>query len=90
MSVTSLIAIYFVLWWVVLLAVLPWGVHSQQESGEVIPGTDPGAPVAPSLWKKLVWTTIIAALVLGIFAAIYQLNLIPYDFLMRIAGPASH
>jgi predicted secreted protein len=90
MSFTSIIAIYFVLWWVVLLAVLPWGVHSQQESGEVIPGTDPGAPSAPSIWRKLVWTTIISAVVLGIFATIYNLNLIPYDFLMRIAGPASH
>ena len=87
MSITSVIAIYFVLWWVVLLAVLPWGVHSQQESGEVIPGTDPGAPVVPSIWMKLVWTTIIAAVVLGIFATSYKLNLIPYDFLMRIAGP---
>jgi predicted secreted protein len=90
MSLTSIIAIYFVLWWVVLLAVLPMGVRSQQDSGEVIPGTDPGAPSVISIWKKLVWTTIITAVVLGIFAAIYQLNLIPYDFLMRIAGPASH
>ena len=44
MAISTVIAIYFIIWWVVLFAVLPWGVHSQQESGEVAPGTDPGAP----------------------------------------------
>ena len=38
------VAIYFVLWWIVLFAVLPWGVESQEEAGEVSPGSDPGAP----------------------------------------------
>ena len=39
------IAIYFLIWWITLFAVLPWGVRNQEESGEVTPGTDPGAPV---------------------------------------------
>ncbi len=37
-------AIYFILWWLSLLIVLPWGTHSQEESGDVAPGTEPGAP----------------------------------------------
>ena len=40
-------AIYFVIWWIVLFAVLPWGVRSQHESGDSAPGTDPGAPAMP-------------------------------------------
>ena len=52
MSTSTLIAIYFLIWWVTLFAVLPWGVRNQEESGEVIPGTDPGAPAnAPCLAK---------------------------------------
>jgi predicted secreted protein len=86
-EISTAIAIYFILWWVVLFAVLPWGVHSQQERGEVAPGTDPGAPAVHRVWKKLVWTTVISAVVFGVLTAIYKLNLIPYDFLMRIAGP---
>jgi predicted secreted protein len=86
-EISTAIAIYFILWWVVLFAVLPWGVHSQQEGGEVAPGTDPGAPAAHRVWMKLAWTTVISAVVFGILTAIYKLNLIPYDFLMRIAGP---
>jgi len=88
MAVSTSIAIYFIIWWVVLFAVLPWGVHSQQESGEVVPGTDPGAPVAHRIWLKLLWTTAIAAVVFGILVAIYKSGLIPHDFLMRLGGPS--
>ena len=33
MSLPTSIAIYFIIWWTVLFAVLPWGVRSQQEYG---------------------------------------------------------
>ena len=87
MATSTVIAIYFIIWWVVLFAVLPWGVRSQQETGDIAPGTDPGAPAVPKVWMKLVWTTVIAGVVFGILAAIYKLGLIPIDFLMRISGP---
>ncbi len=87
MSVTTVLAIYFIIWWVVLFAVLPWGVRSQDESGDVTPGTDPGAPAVHTVWMKLLWTTIIASVVFAIMAAVYLLGLIPYDFLTAISGP---
>ena len=87
MAVSTLIAIYFIIWWVVLFAVLPWGVRSQQESGEVAPGTDPGAPAVHRVWMKLVWTTVIAGVVFGILTAVYKTGLIPYEFLKRISNP---
>ena len=86
-SVATAIAIYFIIWWVVLFAVLPWGVRNQEETGDVSPGTDPGAPAVHKVWMKLVWTTVIATVVFGILAAIYKLRLIPYDFLAAISGP---
>jgi predicted secreted protein len=87
MQTTTVIAIYFIIWWVVLFAVLPWGIHSQQESGEVAPGTDPGAPAAHVIWRKLLWTTITAAVVFGILTVLYKENLIPFEFLKRISNP---
>jgi predicted secreted protein len=87
MAITTIIAIYFIIWWVVLFAVLPWGVRSQEESGEVLPGTDPGAPAVHKVWMKLLWTTVIAGVVFGILAAIYRLGLIPFDYLAAISGP---
>ncbi len=58
MSIATAIAIYFIIWWMVLFAVLPWGVRGQHESGAVAPGTDPGAPAIPMLKRKLIWTTL--------------------------------
>lgn len=55
------VAIYFVMWWIVLFAVLPFGVQSQEEGGAVSPGTERGAPIAPLLLRKAIWTTGISA-----------------------------
>ena len=45
MSATTAIAVYFIIWWLTLFVVLPWGVRSQHESGAISPGTEPGAPI---------------------------------------------
>jgi len=87
MQVGTVIAIYFIIWWVVLFAVLPWGIRSQHESGEIAPGTEPGAPAAHVVWRKLFWTTVISAVVFVILAVVYKENLIPYGFLERISNP---
>ena len=60
MTLPTSIAIYFLIWWLMLFAVLPCGVRSQHEGGDMVPGTDPGAPVIPRLWWKLLWTTILS------------------------------
>ena len=44
MGIGSIIAIFFVVWWIVIFAVLPWGVRTQEEEGEVVLGTTPSAP----------------------------------------------
>jgi predicted secreted protein len=69
MKLASALAIYFVIWWTVLFAVLPFGVRNSAETGEAVQqGNDQGAPVAHGLLKKAGITTIISAVV---FAAIY-------------------
>lgn len=65
MNIGSIIAIYFVVWWVVLFAVLPFGVRTQDESGEVTLGTTSSAPTRPLLVRKAIATTIVAAIVVG-------------------------
>lgn len=62
MTTPMAIAIYFTIWWIVLFAILPWGVRSQHEDGDVVAGTDPGAPVAPRLLIKAVATTIVSSI----------------------------
>ncbi len=70
---------FLIIWWVVLFAVLPVGVRGQWEEGEPAPGTEPGAPVTPNLWRKALWTTLIAAALWGVLFAVVQLGLIPLD-----------
>jgi len=86
MSLATSIAIYFIIWWVVLFAVLPWGVRSQHEGGEIAPGSDPGAPVLPRLKRKLVWTTIVAALVFALWHIVYTYRLLTLDDLAALLG----
>jgi predicted secreted protein len=85
-TITTGLAIYFVIWWLVLFAVLPWGVRSQEEHGEVAAGTDPGAPAIPHLGKKLLWTTGVAAMVFAAIYAIYVNRWITLDDLASLFG----
>ena len=68
MSISFLLAVYFIIWWVVLFAVLPFGVRTQAEAGSVVPGTPESAPHDFRLLKVVIWTTIVSALV---FAALW-------------------
>lgn len=70
MSITSAIVLFAVLWFLILLMLLPLGVQSQQEAGRVEPGTPPGAPAGAFLAKKLRWTTIATVIA---FAIVYGL-----------------
>ncbi len=63
------LAIYFVVWWIPLFAVLPIGVRSQEEGGEVAEGTEPGAPVAPMMLKKVLITSVVASPLSALFFA---------------------
>jgi predicted secreted protein len=68
-SIPLAAAIFLTIWFTVLFAVLPFGVRSQHESGDFVAGTDPGAPVAPGILAKTIWTTLISAVVFAAVAA---------------------
>lgn len=60
MGIAEKIVVFILAWWLTLFAVLPWGVRSQVEAEDVVPGSEPGAPAKPLLVKKLIVTTLIA------------------------------
>jgi predicted secreted protein len=86
MSAGTALAIYFLIWWLVLFAVLPWGVRSQAERGDVSPGSDPGAPSLPRLGLKLLWTTVVAGLVFGLLYVAYVSRLVTLEDFTRLIG----
>ncbi len=85
-TLSTAFAIYFVVWWIVLFAVLPFGIQSQHEAGESAAGTDPGAPTAPGMKKKLLWTTVISATLFGIAWWAYTQGYLGIERLYRLMG----
>ncbi len=72
----TLVAIYLVVWWVVLFAVLPLGARSHHEAGVEVPGGgEPGSPVVHNLKRKLFTTTWVAAVVWVVVVAAAEIAL---------------
>jgi predicted secreted protein len=69
LTVAGAISLYFVVWWTLLFAVLPFSARGQPEAGDVLAGTDPGAPARPALNETAIWTTILSGLVFVATAA---------------------
>jgi predicted secreted protein len=60
MNFISAIVLYLVIWFMCVFIILPLRIKSQDEDGEVVPGTPASAPTDPMLKKKAVWVTILA------------------------------
>jgi predicted secreted protein len=67
MGLFSSIAVFFVLWWLSFVVVLPFGGKREQEAAGRRLGTDSGAPERPQMGIKLLATTILAAIIFGAF-----------------------
>ena len=64
------VLVYCMVWVLVLLTVLPWGVRPS-EAPE--PGHEPGAPEKPLLLRKMIITSLIAAVIwTGVYLVIDQ------------------
>ncbi len=74
MSVTGLIIIYIIIWWIIFFAILPIDVNRIKVIK--IEGEDPGSPENPRILKKFIYCTVITSI---IFIIIYLL--IKFDYL---------
>ncbi len=70
MSITSAIVLYAVTWFMVFFIVLPIRFVSQGDTGDVVPGTPPGAPATHIVARKAKLTTLVAAGVWVVLAGI--------------------
>ncbi|OLP43242.1 DUF1467 family protein [Rhizobium oryziradicis] len=58
-------AIYFIVWWVTLFAVLPIGVRTQDDESQVVPGTVASAPAKFRFFRVMAVTTLVSAIIVG-------------------------
>ena len=76
MSWGSALAVYFIIWWIVLFVTLPFAMRSQAEMGDVTEGTEPGAPFDPQLVRRFLWNTVLATVVFVVYYVVFYV----FDF----------
>ncbi|MCO6186088.1 DUF1467 family protein [Rhizobium sp. L1K21] len=59
------VAVYFIVWWFALFLILPTGVFSQHDAGEVTQGTVASAPAKYRATRTILLTTALAAVLYG-------------------------
>ena len=78
MGIAGSLMVITILWWLAFFCLLPVGVRGQWEDGDIVPGSEPGAPTQTKLlWKGaaalgiavVLWAVLFAAINLGWFSA---------------------
>ncbi len=65
MQFISGFAIYFIIWWITLFAILPIGMRSQAEANDIVPGSAESAPQQFRPVKVMGLTTLVSAVIFG-------------------------
>lgn len=68
MRTSVALATFFCLWFITLFVVLPFFAKTQDEAGEIVPGTPESAPSAINIVRVFLINTVVATVV---FAAVY-------------------
>ena len=79
MSLALSLALYFIIWWTVLFAVLPFGIKTQGEAGDIVPGTPSSAPTTTNMKRVAGITTLVSLLVFAIVYVVVRLRLVSVD-----------
>ncbi|GGG93882.1 hypothetical protein GCM10007420_06660 [Glycocaulis albus] len=75
------LVVYLITWWIVIFTVLPLRIQGQYEAGDIVEGSEPGAPVNPRLKEKALLTTFITSVLWLIFFAVMELGLVDLNAL---------
>jgi len=77
----SAFVVWLIIWWLVLFIVLPIGIRGQAEEGEIVKGSEPGAPLKPNMKRKFIQTTIAATIIWVLVCALILSGLVSWDML---------
>lgn len=70
MNITSALVLYAVIWFLTFYIVLQLRTHTQQDSGEVVPGTPASAPAKENVGRSALITTAFATAIWAVVAGI--------------------
>jgi predicted secreted protein len=77
---TSMLAIYLLFWWGSLFLVLPFRLRSSMEPEDHVRGQAESAPPRFSVWRTILWTTIVSAVLFGLYYVNYVNGWLTADF----------
>lgn len=89
MNLTGGIILFVVIWFMVFFIVLPIREKSQDEAGEVVPGTPRSAPADARIGKKARITTAIALVLWAVVAGVIlsgRVTLADIDWFNRLGN----
>lgn len=73
MRTSVAIATFFCIWFITLFVVLPFFAKTQDEAGDVVPGTPASAPHRINMWKVFAANTVVACVTFGFVYLIVSL-----------------
>ena len=77
----SALVVWLIIWWLVLFIILPIGIRGQAEEGDIVKGSEPGAPHTLNIKRKFIQTTIVASILWVLTVALILSGLISWDAL---------
>ena len=78
MGIPFAVALYFLIWWTLLFAILPLvRAKTQAEAGEIVPGTPEGAPSRLMMGRVVLINSIVAAIVFLIVMLVMTYTIVP-------------
>lgn len=89
MTIGAALVLFAVVWFMTLFVILPIRLTSQEEDGDIVPGTPPSAPSNPQLGKRVQIVTVVATVIWIGLVAIIATGAIPldtFDFYNGIRG----
>lgn len=84
MSWVLAVALFFIFWWVVLFAVLPFSLRTQAEDEDVTLGTVKSAPRGPHVRRAMFRTTIITLVLFAVGYVFVEVYGFGFDDIPRI------
>lgn len=84
------IVVYLIVWWMVFFTVLPLRVKGQHEGGEVVPGSEPGAPVDPQIGYKMGLAASVTAVIWLVYFVGFEFGFVSLDALSPVRPPAQY
>ena len=78
MSLTEIVVVYIIIWWLVLFMVLPFGI-TRVDPDTLLPGQDPGSPAKGRMVLKLSITSGITTVLVGIYYFVATTGLISFS-----------